>query len=81
MEGGPAAISGVRESKRSHRRSVLAAREELGAAALWLALGGVLAALTTSVVDWYVMTDELLYSGSQSVSPTFNRRYLASTAS
>ena len=30
-------------------------------AALWLALGGVLAILTTRVADWYVMTDELLY--------------------
>jgi Dolichyl-phosphate-mannose-protein mannosyltransferase len=30
-------------------------------AALWLALGGVLAILTTQVADWYVMTDELLY--------------------
>jgi hypothetical protein len=36
-------------------------REELGAAALWLALAAVLAAATTRVVDWYVMTDELLY--------------------
>ena len=30
-------------------------------AALWLALAGVLATLTTQVKDWYVMTDELLY--------------------
>jgi Dolichyl-phosphate-mannose-protein mannosyltransferase len=30
-------------------------------AALWLALGGGLAVLTTQVADWYVMTDELLY--------------------
>ncbi len=29
--------------------------------ALWLALGAGLAALTTQVVDWYVMTDELFY--------------------
>ena len=29
--------------------------------ALWLALGGALAILTTRVADWYVMTDELLY--------------------
>jgi len=28
---------------------------------LWLALGATLAVLTTRVVDWYVMTDELLY--------------------
>lgn len=61
MESGPAATSEVRGSERALRRSLAAARDELGAAALWLALGGVLAALTTSVVDWYVMTDELLY--------------------
>src|SRR6478735_10792785 len=30
-------------------------------AALWVALAGVLATLTTQVKDWYVMTDELLY--------------------
>jgi hypothetical protein len=30
-------------------------------AALWLASAGLLAALTTHVKDWYVMTDELLY--------------------
>lgn len=30
-------------------------------AALWLALGACLAALTSQVADWYVMTDELLY--------------------
>jgi hypothetical protein len=43
-------------------QSVLASRrDELGAAALWLALAACLAVLTTSVVDWYVMTDELLY--------------------
>jgi hypothetical protein len=36
-------------------------RAELGAAGLWLVLAIGLAALTTSVVDWYVMTDELLY--------------------
>src|SRR6476619_1950996 len=30
-------------------------------AALWLALAGVLATLTTQVKDWYVMTDERLY--------------------
>jgi hypothetical protein len=29
--------------------------------ALWLALGACLAAVTTQVVDWYVMTDELFY--------------------
>ncbi len=36
-------------------------RDELRAAGLWLGLAIGLAALTTSVVDWYVMTDELLY--------------------
>ena len=36
-------------------------RADVRVAALWLALGGVLAVLTTRVVDWYVMTDELLY--------------------
>jgi hypothetical protein len=30
-------------------------------AVLWLALAGCLAAATTRVVDWFVMTDELLY--------------------
>ena len=35
--------------------------EWLPIAAVWLGLGGVLAALTAQVVDWYVMTDELLY--------------------
>jgi hypothetical protein len=39
----------------------VAARVELGAAALWLALAAGLAAMTSRVVDWYVMTDELLY--------------------
>ena len=29
--------------------------------ALWLAFGAGLAVLTTRVVDWYVMTDELFY--------------------
>ena len=33
----------------------------LPVAALWLVLGAVVAALTAQVVDWYVMTDELLY--------------------
>jgi hypothetical protein len=58
----PAAASGVRESKRSLWQSLAVARRDaLGAAALWLTLAGVLAVLTASVVDWYVMTDELLY--------------------
>jgi Dolichyl-phosphate-mannose-protein mannosyltransferase len=37
------------------------ARPWIPIALLWLALGGVVAILTTRVVDWYVMTDELLY--------------------
>ena len=39
----------------------LAARPWIPIAALWLVLAGVLAVLTTRVVDWYIMTDELLY--------------------
>jgi hypothetical protein len=62
VEGAPATTSGVRESRRSLWRSALATyRYELGAAALWLVLAGVLAGLTSQVADWYVMTDELLY--------------------
>ncbi|MDP9303242.1 MAG: hypothetical protein M3O92_01895 [Actinomycetota bacterium] len=38
-----------------------ARRIELPLIALWLALAGGLAVLTSQVVDWYVMTDELLY--------------------
>jgi Dolichyl-phosphate-mannose-protein mannosyltransferase len=37
------------------------ARPWIPIAALWLVLGGTVALLTTRVVDWYVMTDELLY--------------------
>ena len=36
-------------------------RPEVGVAAMWLALAGVLAVLTSRVTDWYVMTDELFY--------------------
>jgi hypothetical protein len=36
-------------------------RAEIGMAALWLALAGGLALLTSQIADWYVMTDELLY--------------------
>jgi Dolichyl-phosphate-mannose-protein mannosyltransferase len=39
----------------------LSARPWIPIAALWLGLGGILAILTTRVVDWYVMTDEMLY--------------------
>jgi hypothetical protein len=38
-----------------------ALRLELPTVALWIVLGTGLAALTSRVVDWYVMTDELLY--------------------
>ena len=62
MGSAPAATSEVREGKRSLWLSLLAARRvELGAAALWLALAAGLALITSRVVDWYVMTDELLY--------------------
>ena len=62
VEGAPATTSTVRERRRSLWQSLLATyRYELGAAALWLALAGVLAGLTSRVQDWYVMTDELLY--------------------
>ncbi|HZC28350.1 MAG TPA: hypothetical protein VE269_01315, partial [Gaiellaceae bacterium] len=36
-------------------------RVEVPVAVLWLALAGCLAAATTRIVDWFVMTDELLY--------------------
>ena len=51
------------EGKRSLWVSRLAAAQRAGlpVAALWLALGAGLAAVTSRVVDWYVMTDELLY--------------------
>ena len=42
-------------------RRLVASRVELPLIVLWLALGSLLAALTTRVVDWYVMTDELQY--------------------
>jgi hypothetical protein len=39
----------------------LARKAWLPVTALWLVLGAVVAALAAQVVDWYVMTDELLY--------------------
>lgn len=33
----------------------------LPAVGLWLALGAALAAITGRIVDWFLMTDELLY--------------------
>jgi hypothetical protein len=59
----PQAIRELREDQRSFGQPLLAAarRVELPMAVLWLALAAGLAVLTTRVVDWYVMTDELLY--------------------
>jgi hypothetical protein len=58
----PAARSRAREDRKPLWQSVLVGyRDEIGIAALWLTLAGGLALLTSSVVDWYVMTDELLY--------------------
>jgi hypothetical protein len=59
---------------RGRRRALVADRWLLGALGLWLAAGGLLALVTTRVVDWFVMTDELLYerlgiSVAQSGSP------------
>src|SRR5213076_435026 len=45
----------------AHRLRALASRVEVPVAVLWLALAGCLAVATTRVVDWFVMTDELLY--------------------
>jgi hypothetical protein len=39
----------------------VAVRVEVPVIALWLALGAGFAVITSRVVDWYVMTDELLY--------------------
>ncbi len=62
MGGAPATTTSARESRGSLWQSLLAThRYEVGAAALWLALAGILAGLTSQVADWYVMTDELLY--------------------
>jgi hypothetical protein len=43
------------------RAVALAGRVDVRLVSLWLALGAGLAILTSRVVDWYVMTDELLY--------------------
>jgi hypothetical protein len=43
------------------RQGQRAARLVLPLILLWLALGSLLAVLTTRIVDWFVMTDELLY--------------------
>ena len=51
-----ARAEGLRTAARATVRRV-----EVPVALLWLALAGGLAAATTRVVDWFVMTDELLY--------------------
>jgi hypothetical protein len=43
------------------RLRAVARRVEVPVAVLWLVLAGCLAVATTRVVDWFVMTDELLY--------------------
>ncbi|MEN3313121.1 MAG: hypothetical protein V7645_2450 [Actinomycetota bacterium] len=62
LRAAPAARTRARLDRKPLWQSVLVgSRDEIGIAALWLALAGGLAVLTTSVADWYVMTDELLY--------------------
>ena len=56
-------------------------RDELGVAGLWLVLGVGLAMLTSSVVDWYVMTDELLYERLAISIASLIRRCPTSTVS
>jgi hypothetical protein len=73
----PPTTTGVQERKRFFRSLSLAEvarRADVRMAVLWLSLAAGLAVLTTRVVDWYVMTDELLYerlaiSVAQSHSP------------
>jgi hypothetical protein len=59
----PPATRRVRPANGLAVASLLAAARqiELPLVALWLVLAGGLAALTSQVADWYVMTDELLY--------------------
>jgi hypothetical protein len=56
-------IRGLHEHRRSRVRALVAfaVRVEVPVIGLWLALAAVLAVITRRVVDWYVMTDELLY--------------------
>src|SRR5882724_1506742 len=62
LRAAPAARSRARVDRKPLWQSVVVGyRDEIGIAALWLALAGGLAVLTSSVADWYVMTDELLY--------------------
>jgi hypothetical protein len=59
----PPTTTGLEERKRFRSVSFpeVARRADVRMALLWLALGAGLAVLTTRVVDWYIMTDELLY--------------------
>ena len=58
----PSAVRDLRHGRsRAVGLSTLARRLDLPIVALWLALAGGLALLTSQVADWYVMTDELLY--------------------
>jgi hypothetical protein len=59
----PPTTTELQERKRLRSLSLaeVARRADVRMAVLWLALGAGLAVLTTRVVDWYVMTDELLY--------------------
>jgi len=62
LRAAPEARSRARENRKPLWQSVLVGyRYEIRIAALWLALAGGLALLTSQVADWYVMTDELLY--------------------
>lgn len=63
MDDARVVTTDVRQRRRAWLRLVLAGalRVELPMAALWLMLGGALAVIASRVVDWYVMTDELLY--------------------
>ena len=53
----------LRRAKDSLRQpaAAVARRVDFRVALLWVALATALALLTSRVVDWYVMTDELLY--------------------
>ncbi len=59
----PPTTTGLQERKRLRSLSLtdVARRADVRMAVVWLALGAGLAVLTTRVVDWYIMTDELLY--------------------
>ncbi len=62
LRAAPEARSRARENRKPLWQSVLVGyRYEIRIAALWLALAGGLALLTSQIADWYVMTDELLY--------------------